>query len=443
MRIRNSLGVEVAAVLEGHETPYYLVDRDVFRSRIEQLGAALPIGSLIYYSAKANPAPALLAAAADAGCGVEVASRGELRRALDASAPAESLVLVGPGKKDDLLRLATSAGVGAIIVESLTELARLERVAEHEGTKVDVAVRLDVAGAKGKLRMAGHQFGCDLQQAEDCVKFVESSPWLRFLGYHSYLASQLLQADQIVHNCTITVERIEELIRRTGVEPEFVDLGGGFGIPYSWSDEDLDLGALADGLTAVSSRLPGSTRLAFESGRYICGPAGALVLRVMDIKSVEGARFAIADGGINVSGILGGTGAVRAPRVSAFRGGRLVGEGEPIHICGPLCTPMDRLASGIRMDLEPGDLLVWWNHGAYGRSAAPVDFLSFDPPDECFFEYTPGAEARIVKRLPGADNHRGYARWSSRMYQGHAARTTALTHEPAGKSRLLALEATG
>jgi diaminopimelate decarboxylase len=380
----SSLAVALDTVrrLADHPTPFYVLDLSVFRNRVAELKSALPRGSRLLYSAKANPAPELLAAAASEHCGVEVASLGELRLTLEAGVPADDILIVGPAKSDAFLAAAVEGGVGTVVVESLAETVRLARVAADRMDEVRVAVRLNVPGARGRLRMSGHQFGTDLEESLRCVGRLGREPLLRFVGYHAYLASQLLDASEVVHNCRIAVERAAELTMRTGVPPELMDLGGGFGIPYGTEDPELNLDQLAAGLDAVVAE--GNSELGsswtFESGRFLAGPAGALVCRVTEVKEVDGIRFVLLDGGTNTSGTFGVAESMRRPRLTVLREGAVV-QGERLaHLCGPLCTPMDRLASSVPTGAEAGDLIVWWNRGAYGPTAAPTAFLSFDPP---------------------------------------------------------------
>lgn len=366
-------------------TPFYLYDLGIFTDRIEALRASLPSGSRLYYSMKANPHPAFVGLARSAGCALELASPGELSTAVQHGAPLHDDLVVGPAKSDPFLADCLAAGVGTIVLESLAELRRLDRIAvERAVDDVAVMLRLNLPGARGALRMSGHQFGMPYADAADCLATLEASR-LRLRGFHAYLASQLLDVSEILSNTKLALDAAESLSRSASTRP-LVDLGGGFGIPYLPTDKPLDLGALRSGLGLVLESRPfPPSHLSFESGRFLVGPAGALVCRVVDVKSVQETRFALLDGGTNSSGIFGGSNAGRALACDLIRDGRWVTEeGPPTNLCGPLCTPMDRLATGIRRDVREGDLVVWWNQGAYGLTAAPTSFLSFSPPIEIF-----------------------------------------------------------
>jgi diaminopimelate decarboxylase len=374
----------VTTVAHGTPTPFYLYDRSVFTARVALLRSALPAGARLLYSAKANPRPELLAAAAAAGCGLELASDGELAALRAAGAEPADAVLVGPAKTDALLAEAVHAGVGTVVVESERELRRLDTVASAArgaaAAPLDVLLRLSLPGARGSLRMSGHQFGMDRDEVRACHKLLRESTALSFAGYHGYLASQLLRADDVLHNAALVTGAVAEL----GAWPRHIDYGGGFGIALLRADQPLDLDRLAAGL-ATEPALPTGPDAPvplFESGRFLAGPAGALVCRVVDAKAIDGRRFVLLDGGMNTSGLFGGANAQRGLPFTVLRDGAVLDGGERSSICGPLCTPMDLLAAGVPCAAEPGDLVVWWQMGAYGLTAAPVGFLSFPAPAE-------------------------------------------------------------
>jgi diaminopimelate decarboxylase len=374
----------VQELAEAHQTPFYLYDTGVFAARIEMLLWTLPGNSNLLYSAKANPHKQLLRTACASGCGLELASSGEVERGLAAGLDLQCAILVGPAKSDAFLASALTDGIGIVVVESVNELRRLETVAVAMAIDtIPVLLRLNVDGAKGSLRMSGHQFGMEYDDIILCHTILSRSSVLNFRGYHGYLASQLLDAGEIVHNTELLLDEMEELTRTTGAIPDIIDLGGGFGIPYTLAEPELDLSVLTEGLKRLMDRGTASaSRPVFESGRFLAGPAGALICRVVDIKTIRERRFIIVDAGMNSSGIFGGARAIRSLALSVIRDGTLLGDGAKANICGPLCTPMDRLATSVPCAADVGDLIIWWNMGAYGLTAAPTAFLSFPLPGE-------------------------------------------------------------
>ncbi|MFX0575072.1 alanine racemase [Nocardia nepalensis] len=364
------------------DTPFYLYDMEVFGARVEALRAALP-GCDLYYSAKANPHPNMLSTAAAMGCGIELASLGELNAIVTAGIEPARTVLVGPAKSERLIAAAIEQDV-TVVVESENELLRIIRLATGRTRSVQVMLRLNITGARGGLRMSGHQFGMSRSQILTCLELLSTARELSFTGYHGYLASQLLSAADVIHNAKLVVDVVTEL-RELGFPATNIDLGGGFGIGYAQGEKELDLAALQPDIPHVQSAA-GGAQLMFESGRFIAGPAGALVCRVVDIKTIDNRRFVLLDGGMNASGLFGGGNGMRNLNHSVVRDATVVTGGTPANICGPLCTPMDRLATNVPCAAAIDDLVVWWNMGAYGLTAAPVDFLSFPHPIEVFHD---------------------------------------------------------
>lgn len=370
----------LAAIAERTPTPFFVYDPAAVSARATSLRASLPAGSRLLYSVKANPHPEVLRAATVAGCGVELASPGELARAMECGLDPAEMLLVGPAKSDDLLAEAVERKVGLIAVESVEEVRRLDEAAGRAG-RTQVLVRLNLAGARGSLRMGSHQFGMDAADVPSCLRRIEESASLRLAGYHGFVASQLLNYEDLAHNARLIAAAVLELAGETGAAAWTVDLGGGFGIPYRSEETPLDLARLRVALEEVAAMLPGH-QLIFEAGRFISGPGGVLVTRVVEVKRAAGRRFVLLDGGTNASGIFGGSNSVRTLSHTVIRDGHPLQGGEPADLCGPLCTPMDRLATNVSCPARPGDLVIWWNMGAYGPTAAPTDFLSFPAPEE-------------------------------------------------------------
>ena len=403
----------VGALAETHQTPFYVYDTAIYGARAQALRAALPAGSHLLYSVKANPHGCLLTTAFAAGCGLEIASPGELDRLTEVGLNPARALLVGPAKSDTLLESALMAGVGTLVVESLRELHRLQAVAARVGCRdVAVALRLSLEGAKGSLRMSGHQFGMERAEALECHSALAASKRLRFAGYHGYLASQLLDAADIAHNTELVLREVEALTSEVGVRPQVIDVGGGFGIPYTSSQSPLSLVDLAARLGRLAERAErDSFQLVFESGRFLAGPAGALVCRVIDTKVIASRRYVLLDGGMNSSGIFGGSNSMRSLSHHVLRDGQLVHGGPASNLCGPLCTPMDRLATSVPCSAEVGDLVVWWNMGAYGLTAAPTAFLSFPRLHEVFVESETGSPAGSASKTSSKSDARIDVKW--------------------------------
>lgn len=163
---------------------------------------------------------------------------------------------------------------------------------------------------------------------------------------------------------------------------KFLNLGGGFGIPYFPGEARLDLAPIGDNLGALQARARADmpqAKLVIELGRYFVGEAGVYVTRIVDRKVSRGQVFLVADGGLHhhlsASGNFGQVLRKNYPATVQPQG-RVETVLEAASVVGPLCTPLDLLADRMEMPRgDVGDLAVIFQSGAYGRSASPEGFL--------------------------------------------------------------------
>jgi diaminopimelate decarboxylase len=369
---------------EAGRTPFYLYDRSVIERRVRQLRAALPASLGLHYAVKANPFPPLLAHMAPRVDGFDVASGGELRRALEAGMDPRRISFAGPGKRQEELEQAVEAGI-LLHAESPREVRLLADIAARRGRPARVAVRVnpDFELKTAGMRMGGgpRPFGVDAEQVPALLDEI-GRLGLGFEGFHLYAGSQNLRADALVETLQASYALARRLAEAAPSPVTHLNLGGGFGIPYFPADRPLDLAPVADALHGIAARaraeLP-AARLCIELGRYLVGEAGVYVARILDRKLSRGQVFLIADGGMHhhlaASGNFGQVVRRNYPVAIASRL-RADAPRETATIVGPLCTPLDILAA--QADLpraEPGDLVAVLQSGAYGASASPADFL--------------------------------------------------------------------
>ena len=211
---------------------------------------------------------------------------------------------------------------------------------------------------------------------------------LDLLGFHIFAGSQNLNAEILCEAQRATVALALRLAEAAPGPVRYVNLGGGFGIPYSESDEPLDLAAIGDNLAglltdAIRPNL-GDARVVIELGRYIVGECGVYVTRILDRKRSRDKTFLVVDGGLHhqlaASGNFGQVIRRNYPVAIATGGG---GDAEVVSIVGCLCTPLDLLADEVTLPrAELGDLVVIFQAGAYGLTASPTAFLGHPAPVE-------------------------------------------------------------
>jgi diaminopimelate decarboxylase len=368
------------------QTPFYAYSRAALHARVAELRAALPVGVKLHYAMKANPMPAVVQCMAGLIDGIDVASAGEMKVALDSGAPAAEISFAGPGKRDAELRQAVAAGV-LINVESARELPVLAAAAQAMGVHARVALRVnpdfELKGSGMKMGGGARPFGVDADAAPTVLAEIGrlASCGLAFEGFQIFAGSQNLRAESLCEAQARSFELALRLSQSAPAPVKVLNLGGGFGIPYFPGDQRLDLGPLGEQLAALCQRLPAElpqAHIVLELGRYLVGEAGVYVARITDRKVSQGQVFLVTDGGLHhhlaASGNFGQVLRRNYPvAVGLVEPGR---EEEVVSVVGPLCTPLDLLADRVVLPrAEVGELLVVFQSGAYGASSSPQAFL--------------------------------------------------------------------
>jgi diaminopimelate decarboxylase len=364
-------------------TPFYAYDRKVVSERVRQVRDCLPDAVRLHYSIKANPMPALVQHMAGLVDGLDVASGGELKVALDAGMAPGQISFAGPGKSDAELAQAVAAGVH-VHAESERELRALARIGNELGIAPLVVIRVnpdfELKGSGMRMGGGAKQFGIDAEQMPR-VLALAAELGLDVLGFHIFSGSQSLKAEAIVEAQAQTFALARQLAQAATQPVRVLNIGGGFGIPYFPGEAPLDLAPIAahlrQALPEVQAALP-QAEVSIELGRYLVGEAGVYVARVVDRKVSRGQVFLITDGGLHHHlAASGNFGQVIRKNYPVAIGNRMASsETEAASVVGPLCTPLDLLADKMALPrADVGDLVVVFQSGAYGLSASPGDFL--------------------------------------------------------------------
>lgn len=370
--------------------PFFAYDRTRIRDRVALLRAHLPERLRLHYAIKANPMPAVVAELAGLVDGMDVASARELDVALTSGVLGETIGFAGPGKRDAELLQAMAAGV-VIELESAGEMRRAAALARTHGIEPPVAVRVnpDFRVKGSGMQMAGgpSAFGVDAEAVPACLAELTGTP-LHFVGFHIFAGSQTLDAEAVSAAETRIAELAISLAAHAPAPVRYLNIGGGFGIPYFPKDTPLDLDQVADALYAivetVAAALP-SCELILELGRYLVGEAGVYICEVVDRKVSRGQVYLVTNGGLHHH--LAATGnfgqGIRRNFPVAVANRMDAPATETVQIVGCLCTPIDLLGDKVVVPhAEPGDLIAIFQSGAYGYSASPRNFLSHPQPVE-------------------------------------------------------------
>ena len=366
-------------------TPIYLYDDTTLHQCWDLLSASLPENTVIYYSVKANPNVTIIDRFRQLEAHFEIASLGELMATACAGVAPSEIIFVGPGKSPRELEYAVRRGLEAIVAESKREVRDLQILSDVLDLRTRVALRVNPGFGRGSLAMGGAtQFGMDPTTALSILLNAGNYDKLDLIGIHGYLGARILDWRVICEHSRLILEIADDLQQKSGVEFSFIDIGGGFGIPCYKKEQSLDLEALRIGLTELADQYcrehPQTEGIRVESGRFLVGPCGIFVSRVLDVKVSLNQRFVILDGGVNV---FGGHDLYLGSRPSPVRVLGRRGDPEAFTLCGPLCTPTDRLAANVCLPKpEVGDLVIFYLAGAYGLTASPGLFLSHGFPSE-------------------------------------------------------------
>jgi diaminopimelate decarboxylase len=372
-------------------TPFFAYHRSLITERVTSLRTSLPAGLGLGYAVKANPMPAVVQHLAGLVDSLDVASAGEMHVALDTGVEPGQVSFAGPGKTEAELAQAVAAGV-IVEIESLGEIRRLLAAGERVGVRPRAAVRVnpDFAVKGSGMRMGGgpQQFGVDVEAVPTLLTQMAERDFA-VEGFHLFAGSQNLTAGILVEAQQRTVDLLLKLAEQADQPPSYLNLGGGFGIPYFENDEPLDLDPIGANLAEL---LEGRIRSAFpevrtviELGRYLVGESGVYVTRVVDCKESRGEQFAVVDGGMHHQlAASGNFGQVIRRNYPLALANRIAEEPRgPVTVVGCLCTPLDLLGKQVALpEVREGDLVVIFQAGAYGLTASPTAFLGHPAPRE-------------------------------------------------------------
>ncbi|MFD9441104.1 type III PLP-dependent enzyme [Streptomyces sp. NPDC060006] len=382
------------------ELPAYVYDMAALREHATAVRAALPERVELYYAAKANPEPEILAVLGPFVDGYEVASGGELAH-VTAAVPGRPLAFGGPGKTPAEITAALELGVERFHVESEYELHMLAELARQVTPDARVAVlpRFNLPVATGSLAasslaMGGRPtpFGLDPSQADTVVGLLTDGtyPQLELLGVHAHLASGLRAPEQLAMAGSI-VSWAVGLAERHRVRLTEVNVGGGMTVDYAAPEDRFDWVAYGAGLAELLSRHPDLT-LRIEPGRALSAYCGWYATEVLDVKNSHGEEFAVVRGGTHHLRTPATKGHDQPCAVLPVEGWphpwpRPVARRELVTLTGQLCTPKDVLARNVLAPgVRAGDRVVFALAGAYAWNISHHDFLMHPRPGFHFLD---------------------------------------------------------
>ena len=365
--------VNLADLARAVGTPFYCYSTATFERHYRVFADAFAgTDALVCYSVKANSNLAVLATLVGQGAGMDVVSEGELRRALAVKVPPEKIVFSGVGKTGPEMAFALDQGIFAFNVESEPELRALSETARERGKTARIALRVNPdVDAKTHHKIATgkaeNKFGVPFADAIALYRLAAELPNIEARGVHMHIGSQITDLSPFRNAFALLTELVGQL-RIAGLAIDFVNLGGGLGVPYC---SDAPAPPLPLDYAKLVREAVGDlgTRLLFEPGRMIAGNAGILVSRVLYVKRSGSKTFAIVDAAMNDL--------MRPTLYEAYHEIWPVTEPVPgtpntlTDVVGPVCETGDYLALERTLpELHAGDLVAVMTAGAYGAVLA-------------------------------------------------------------------------
>ncbi|MCX6694616.1 MAG: diaminopimelate decarboxylase [Methanomicrobiales archaeon] len=359
-------------------TPLYVTDEDRVCACYDAYRKALSCyyqDIKILFAAKANGNAAVLRALAGLGAGADVFSSGELHLALRAGMTPDTLLFNGSSKSPADLALAVARGV-TVSVDSLDELHQLQAIAAQSGAIARIAFRVNPAlevptHPKIATGLATSKFGIPHAQVPDAYRLALSCDYIRPVGIHCHIGSQILATDPFARAAEVMVLIAAE-ITDIGVDLAFIDLGGGLGIPYNHDSDPAptpaDYAAAVMPVFLEGIHTAGiAPQLWIEPGRSLVADSTVLLTRVNSVKQAH-RTFANVDAGFNLL--------IRPAMYDAYHEIIAANKAnEPNSACytvtGPICESGDILAKDRPLPfLAAGDVLAVLDAGAYGFAMA-------------------------------------------------------------------------
>lgn len=394
-------GVAAETLAREFGTPLYVYSRATLVERYDEVDRAFaPLDRLIAYSVKANGNLSLLRLLAERGAGADIVSGGELQRARLAGIPAERIVFSGVGKTEAELAAGVAAGLYGFNVESEGELRRLSEVAARAGARAPVALRVnpdvepDTPHHYTRTGHATTKFGVPFTDARRLYELATALAGIEVRGIDMHIGSQIADPAPYAAALQRILVLVEEL-RSCGIGLEYIDIGGGFGISYDGGPGPV-VGDFADRLLD-DLRAAGLT-VVVEPGRYVAGPAGVLLARVLEVKQTGRKTFVITDAGMNDLLRPSHYASYHSVRPATRHAGRPT---VTVDVVGPVCETGDFLALDRALEaVEAGDLLVIGEAGAYGFSMSST-YNARPRPAEALVS---GNAYRLVRRRESLDD---------------------------------------
>ncbi len=367
--------ISLSALAQAHGTPLFVYSKQWMLDALSAYQRGFEgRDALVCYAMKANSSLGVLRVFAEAGCGFDIVSGGELKRVLAVGADPAKIIFSGVGKTRAEMRQALAAGIACFNVESEAELDVLSAVAQETDRRARISIRIN-PNVDPKTHpyistgLKGNKFGVAHERAVDVYLHAAGLPGIEVVGIDCHIGSQITEASPYLDALERMLDLVEA-IEAAGVPLHHIDFGGGLGIDYN-DDTPPAADALWKQLLArIDARGFGDRRLIVEPGRSLVGNAGVCITEVLYTKPGEDKNFCIVDAAMN-----------DLPRPAMYQAFHRIeavtprtklgaSSGTIYDVVGPVCESGDWIGHDRELDVQAGDLLAVLSAGAYCMAMA-------------------------------------------------------------------------
>lgn len=367
-------------IADRYGTPTYAFDVQRLEGQVEKLRNTLPPEVEFLYSLKANASLGICDVLAEYGIGADVASAGELATALESGFAHDHIFVAGPFKLHETISQLRHTPAAVVSVDSLSELKHLS----NAGLTNSGVLRLRPDFGSCAVVKAGSEsrFGFTCEELDRCRDYLPSCD-LDVIGFHVFAGSQVLDTEKLNEHLRRAMDLSLRAADSLGIAPTYINLGGGFGIPYA-NDQELDLARVGDELAELVDRAA-PARIVLELGRYFVAESGWYLTSVVGHQTFQGRPAVVVDGGVHQRADMCGL-CLRTNQNPPLVLSDKSSPPTPTDVLGCLSLPDDVMLEASPLPkLSAGDVLAFGNAGAYGMWSSPAIFHGSPLPAEVAF----------------------------------------------------------
>jgi ornithine decarboxylase len=355
-----------AAVQDGYQKPFLLIDSSIVREKARRFAAAMP-RVRPHYAVKANPDPRVLRALVAEGAGFEIASIAELDLLLELGVSAAEVFYSNPLKSRDYIAYAAAKGVEWFVVDSADELKKVHALK----TDAKLYLRIDTPNIGSDWPLGG-KFGAHPAEMREIVALAARAK-ADLAGVAFHVGSQCRNPE----NWRVGIEKarqVFDLMQKAGLNPRLLNIGGGFPVRHVKPIPSIEV--IGEVVNRALEAFPAHVRIVAEPGRYMVSDAGYFVCRVIGTATRAGKRWMHLDAGL-FGGIIETTEGLKY-KIRTDRSGPDI----PWNVAGPTCDSIDVVMRDepLPSDIEEGDYVYLKNAGAY-TTAYASNFNGFPLPE--------------------------------------------------------------